>query len=279
MSKRPFLQLSIHGFNAKQYPHGDAMTSFKLSLRLKVVFVVLVVLIAVAASIWPAMLICRNHYQHGVKQALSDLNGRVSWGGRNFSFNFSRQTTFDDSALRRVLQVTDGKIYSLNISDTSVTDDGVHCLAGLHELNSLDLSCTKITDQGVACLQDLPQLECLNLAHTKVRGTTLNELEKFSKLELLNLAYSNVDDSGMTQIAKLRQLRILDLSGLSVSMAGLKQLASVWRLQHICLYDTSITEDQSRELEQLFQATIEVGVLRGKGGGITQKDGEKNHVK
>jgi len=229
----------------------------------------------VAVLVRPATLLWGNYYQCGVKRALADLSKRITWNGEDFDCDFSHSQKFDDTALRRVLQATDGRIHSLNLTKTSITDEGVRCLDGLCKLQSLDLSCTKITDQGIACLHDLPQLECLYLVRTKVRGTTLSALQNLPKLGFLVLSYSKVDDSGLAEVAKLRQLKALQLNGLSVSMKGLRQLASIQQLEYIDLYDTAITEEEAQEIEQLCQTTVNIGVLLGKGGLITREEGIK----
>jgi hypothetical protein len=76
---------------------------------------------------------------------------------------------------------------------------------------SLDMSHTSVTDEGVKALASATKLKSLRLAETKVGDAALETLSKLSGLESLNLYGTQVTNQGVLKLSNLQGLRKLYL--------------------------------------------------------------------
>ncbi len=76
---------------------------------------------------------------------------------------------------------------------------------------ALDLSHTSVTDEGVKTLASAAKLKSLRLAETKVGDAALETLSKLTELESLNLYGTQVTSQGVLKLASLQGLRKLYL--------------------------------------------------------------------
>ena len=67
-------------------------------------------------------------------------------------------------------------IHFLDLSETSVTDEGLAQLEGCHRLRYLFLDRCAITDQGFAAVEDLPNLQVLSVRGTRVTQVSLDRI-------------------------------------------------------------------------------------------------------
>ena len=100
------------------------------------------------------------------------------------------------------LKALSGRLYSLNLAGTSVTDAGLSQLAGLTGLARLHLEKTKITDKGLANLKGLRHLEYLNVYGTGVTDAGLRELAGLKGLKKVFIWQSKVTLAGVAEFHK-----------------------------------------------------------------------------
>lgn len=85
-------------------------------------------------------------------------------------------------------------MFSLDMSHTSITDDGVKSLASATRLKSLRLAETKVSDAALETLSKLPGLESLNLYGTQVTNQGILKLVNLHNLRKLYLWQTQVDE-------------------------------------------------------------------------------------
>jgi Leucine-rich repeat (LRR) protein len=163
-----------------------------------------------------------------------------------------------------------GKVTSVNLGSTVVTDAQVGNLAKLSGLRSIDLSATEVGDIGLRALAAHASLEFVNLSHTlisdrgleqlpagvrrlvlnhtSVRGTAL---ARFTRLEELELSGAPVTDQSIPEIAKLAELKRLGLSHTDFSSTGLEPLKSLTRLRVLDLTSNDIDDNGLASIARL----------------------------
>ncbi|MBZ0189331.1 MAG: protein kinase [Candidatus Obscuribacterales bacterium] len=130
-------------------------------------------------------------------------------------------------------------IKMLNIMGTRLNDENLHYIGEMKQLEELELSETTITDEGFATISQLPELRILELefcpnlgddaikhivsicpnleeldvSKTRVGKDGLSKLKKLSKLKEVSLKYLNLTDSDVAILASIRGLKSIDLSG------------------------------------------------------------------
>ncbi len=85
---------------------------------------------------------------------------------------------------------------------------------------SLDLSATRLSDDGLAQVRQLPNLQWLFLNGTQVTDTGLAHLDCLTDLTFLRLADTRISDAGLEYLANLPKLRRLHLEGTGVTEAA-----------------------------------------------------------
>lgn len=96
-----------------------------------------------------------------------------------------------------------GRLVSLHLGGTDVTDEGLVHLAGLTALKRLHLEKTRVSDAGLEHLAGLESLTYLNLYLTGVTDAGLAHLEGLKNLKSLYLWQTQVTPEGAE---KLRQV-------------------------------------------------------------------------
>lgn len=100
-------------------------------------------------------------------------------------------------------------VVSLDLSRTSVTDDGLAALDGLTRLRRLRLDWTAVTDAGLRHVSRLPSLELLNLVGTAVTDAGLARLASLAGLRRLFLWHTGVTPAGADALrAELPELEL-----------------------------------------------------------------------
>jgi uncharacterized membrane protein len=115
----------------------------------------------------------------------------------------SMRKDFGDEQLAKLGPVMPALV-SLDLSSSTVTDNGAKLLKNAAELRSLRLSETGVTDAGLDVLAGLAKLESLNLYGTQVTNEGILKLASLANLKKLYLWQTKVDDAGMQALkAKL----------------------------------------------------------------------------
>lgn len=134
-----------------------------------------------------------------------------------------------------------GVIQGLMFSGTSLTDDQMHHLAGLTNLEWLLLDGTHITDAGLVHLQGMSNLKHLALNGTRVGDEGLQALQGLSSLRKLDLDDTNVTDAGLVHLRSLPNLKGLGLARTRVTDKGLPEVQRLAKLQVLHLQGTPVT--------------------------------------
>ena len=95
-----------------------------------------------------------------------------------------------------------GRLESLHLGGTDVTDEGLAHVAGLIALKRLHLEKTKVTDAGLAHLAGLESLAYLNLYRTGVTDAGLVHLEGLKNLKSLYLWQTKVTPEGAEKLGQ-----------------------------------------------------------------------------
>ena len=115
----------------------------------------------------------------------------------------SMRKDFGDDDLAK-LQAVIPAMVSMDLSSSTVTDNGAKSLANAAELKSLRLSETAVTDASLEALAKLPKLESLNLYGTQVTNEGVLKLGELKNLKKLYLWQTKVDPAGVQALkAKL----------------------------------------------------------------------------
>ncbi len=116
-------------------------------------------------------------------------------------------------------------------------------LENLSRLEELDLSLSSITDEGMEHLKRLTRLKVLELFHTAITDAGMVKIEGLTNLEFLDLSVTAVSDSGLTHLRRLSRLRELKLGFTKITDAGLAHLAVLPNLEAVCLDGTGVTDE------------------------------------
>lgn len=92
------------------------------------------------------------------------------------------------------------RLYSVFLTETSLTDDDLSKLQPMPELRDLHLNGTGITSAGLANLPDLPNLHLLHLANTGIDDKGIPHILRFPKLGSLLLRRTSITDAGMRRL-------------------------------------------------------------------------------
>jgi uncharacterized membrane protein len=118
-----------------------------------------------------------------------------SSGGVTFTA-VSMRKDFGDEQLAMLGPVLPSMV-ALDLSASTVTDQGAKLLAGAAELRTLRLSETAVTDEAIDALVKLTKLESLNLYGTQVSNAGVLKLVALPNLRKLYLWQTRVDEAGI----------------------------------------------------------------------------------
>ncbi len=147
---------------------------------------------------------------------------------------------------------------SLHLDDTRISDAGLRHIAGLAGLKTLSVNYTQVGDAGLEHLKGLGQLSLLELLETEVTAAGLRELKK-----ALPGLQATVDPLKLSGLAELRGWRnsaglnddyglvSVDLLGPKVADAWLERLKDRHTLQDVCLDRRNITDAGLAHLQGL----------------------------
>jgi hypothetical protein len=159
-----------------------------------------------------------------------------------------------DSTLALLKHLPD--LQTLDLSFTSIGDEGLAHLSDRVNLKHLNLSRTRITDAGLKHLRDLTNLESLDLSMNaptvaRIKGPGLAHLAGMLRLTDLRLDMSfGIDDASLAYLKDLRALKSLNLESTKVSDAGLIHLKGLTKLTKLNLQQTKVTAQGVQELKK-----------------------------
>ena len=141
-----------------------------------------------------------------------------------------------------------GNVITVNLRDTSATDDVLEHIAALKKIRSLLLNELQITKKGLAHLAEgKPPLLNLDLRGCPVDNAALAHISELTTLKAVRLngvsGATTVDDGGMKHLKGLVNLKVLALDGLWVSEIGLEELTNLKKIEELYLKSTTVSDD------------------------------------
>lgn len=178
---------------------------------------------------------------------------------------------FDDSVLR---ELNDVRLRRLDVSFSSITDEGIRAIGDFSQLEQLGLNRTKVSVDGLRLIADgspplkhvlvdgleLPETFLLHLRNcplglfsavdTNLGDKDLDAL-KGKDLFFCHLDGTEITDSGLRSLSGSK-FGTLSLSNTAISDEGIKHCLQIDKLEEIILKDTQATESSVQLLRQHF---------------------------
>lgn len=123
----------------------------------------------------------------------------------------ARQAITDDKLVHFLILP---KLYSLDLSQSKVTDSGMETLAKSPTLANLRLFSTAVGDPGVALLAAAPEMQNLDLDKTPITDAALSAVAGFPKLRALTINTTRVGVAGVAALKGSKSLRQLTAANL-----------------------------------------------------------------
>jgi hypothetical protein len=239
---------------------------FQFSLR---TFLIVITLVGFGGA-WLGMQLQQKRRHEAVVKEIVRSGGRVyflhaeevpAW--KEWLFGSYAVKTFDlvlhntDDPDSLLSQMQGMNLFSLKLSSTEVTDDGLTHLIRLTSLKCLYLSNTQITDAGLTHLEKMTGLEALGLANTQISDAGLTHLKELTGLDTLDLSNTQITDAGLTQLKGLIRLEYLDLDNTNVTDTGLIHLEGLTNLASLDLIHTQVTQ---AGVDRIYEAIPSCGV-------------------
>lgn len=117
-------------------------------------------------------------------------------------------------------------------------------LSSLTNLMSLNIKDTSVTDEVFSIISKLTRLTYLNVAalteYDLHNSFEYGALSTLTNLEVLKIAYNAIEVTGLNRICSLTRLQTLDLSDCTFSINEAKSISKLTRLQTLKLADTQL---------------------------------------
>ena len=169
--------------------------------------------------LWPGRFIASRLARHYAFNQIRATNGNVFEGDGGFALKLDR------SQLEHLATLRD--VGSLDLAQSSLTDEALIRLRPLHNLVFLDLSENPISDSGLESLQHCEKLKYLALQDTEITSHGLKHLTRMTELENLVLDGTLIDDDGLEHLRSCEMLRELSLFGTNVTEHSIKHLSAL----------------------------------------------------
>jgi Leucine Rich repeat len=191
----------------------------------------------------------KNHsfitIKQGSKQCkTTDLNTLAKIKFKKDKYNFN------DEDLKNLS--TNYGYYTLNLSHTKISNNGLVHLKNIPRLTHLTLKNTKISNEGIFHLRKLENLISLNLEGLSITDKTLKNLKELRNLKYLVLKSTNIKGTGFKNISSKFSLIYLNLSETSVSNDGLKIISNMKTIQTLNLSKSKITNKGLKYLSNII---------------------------
>ena len=138
-------------------------------------------------------------------------------------------------------------LVALSLKALDVTADDLGSIGRLTSLKSLNLAKSNLSGEGFVRLKTLDKLTVLLLNDTGIGDDAMVHLSSFPHLRSLDLRNTKVTDAGVPHLVELPSLRELLISG--ITDVGMKQICSIKSLTRLSVYDSRITEQSFRFIE------------------------------
>jgi hypothetical protein len=156
------------------------------------------------------------------------------------------------TSLSALDDVQEDDLHALDLSHSHVTDIGLLHLSHLKGLKVLELTSTSIGDNGLSAISALENLQSLGLSHSMVTTSGLVHVKNLLQLREIWLSSNNVDDDALDYFKDMNILVQLGLSGTKVTDAGLNKLAHLKKLLRLYLFNTKVSHNGTQALRLLL---------------------------
>ena len=124
------------------------------------------------------------------------------------------------------------ELKSLDVSQSTVTDEGVRLLGHFTALTRVDLTALNINGAGIEGLVPLGNLRELTMASVQMGSSTgWEHLGRLSQVETLNLSLTNITDADVSSLVMMTGLKELNISNTALTDAALNHLAKLENLE------------------------------------------------
>jgi len=139
----------------------------------------------------------------------------------------------------------------LHLEASTITKDGLSCIANLRSIENLRLLDLALTDGDLTALQELPNLRYLSLRGGCVNDNILREIAVCARIQGLGMRATNVTDDGLCSLQALRQLNDLTILDSPITGTGLACLRELRELESLTLDGCPITDDGLEAIKQI----------------------------
>jgi hypothetical protein len=151
-----------------------------------------------------------------------------------------------------VTRDSSGKVASVDLRASWVSDSDMAALAALPYLTRLDLSLTRISDHGLQELKSAPAITDLNLCYAElITDAGLSAVKGWKHLRRLNLRGAKVTDATLQHLAAVSSLESLDIGYAQVTDVGLDLITSLPNLKELTIGGNKLTDNGLQPLRQL----------------------------
>ena len=210
--------------------------------------------VAILLGIWTT----RSVKQRKAVTALKQLGGEVVY----YDDDASRLSKTMSSWLGRDFVYS---VYSVDLSDTEITDEDLRHLADLRTITRLWLFGTKVTGSGFDQLLNLQNLEDLGLG-SQVTNEPLRHVGQLRSLTYINFGHAKmIDDEGLQYLSLLTKLERVNLWHTGMSDDGLKIVSGLPKIRTIIAGGTKISDSgtaclrRNKTLEELVVQNTMIG--------------------
>ena len=145
-----------------------------------------------------------------------------------------------------------GRIVSVDLRASWVSDSDMAALAALPNLTHLDLSLTRISDHGLQQLKAAPAITDLNLCYAElVTDAGLSAIKGWKHLTRLNLRGTKVTDNTLQHLSAVTSLESLDIGSAQITDVGLDLITSLPNLKELTIGGNKLTDNGLQPLRQL----------------------------
>lgn len=197
------------------------------------------------------------------KKAGGTFNGFALPSGRNYYRFFNFPKSADDRFLKDA--PTPNFEFSLWLSGTAVTDEGMKEIARFKTIDELDISKTAVGDAGLKEIAKLTKLHTLSLAETKVTDDGLKELLGLENLKYLDLSRSGVKGNSLKQLSGLKNLTNLVINNSIVTDKVLEDLEKGNLLQFTSFASSAVKRTREYKVEDCQRLILSDSPLTDKG--------------
>lgn len=118
------------------------------------------------------------------------------------------------------------------------------------------VSADSVSDKDIALLLPIKdQLAWLKLSDQPISDSVLKTIASCKNLVKLHLDHTNITDAGIKYLSSLNELKVLNCVGTAVTFNGLSELKGLKNLQQLYVYQTKLSGQEWKSLQQLFPST------------------------